>query len=130
METTPAASQKILIIDDEPRVRQALRGSLVAQGYRVLEAGDGEQGIAVFSKEDPDLVLLDANMPVQDGFEVCRRIRCISKTPIVMLTVRDNETDIVRALDTGADGYIVKPYAVGELLARMRSVLRRTTKSH
>jgi DNA-binding response OmpR family regulator len=123
-----ARTATILVVEDELRVRQALRLSLVAQGYRVLEAGDGEKGVAVFSREHPDLVLLDANIPVQDGFEVCQRIRRVSKTPIVMVTVRGAETDIVRALDAGADDYIVKPYAMGELLARMRSILRRSTE--
>ena len=118
----------ILIVDDEPRIRSALRGALREQGYDIVEACDGEQALTVFWRQNPDLVLLDVNMPVVDGFEVCRQIRCASKKPIMMLSVRDSESDKVRALDSGADDYIVKPFGMEEMLARIRSALRHSLR--
>lgn len=124
--TTKAAT--ILVVDDEPRIRRAIRGALSVQGYDILEACDGEQALKVFWSKSSDLVLLDVNMPVIDGFEVCRQIRCASRVPIIMLTVRSSESDKVRALDSGADDYVVKPFGIEEILARIRSALRRLSK--
>lgn len=128
VETGATKTATILVVDDEPRIRRAMRGALLAQGYDVVEACDGEQALTVFWNESPDLVLLDVNMPVVDGFEVCRQIRCASRVPIIILTVRSSEADKVQALDSGADDYVVKPFGIEEMLARIRSALRRSSK--
>jgi len=118
---------KVLVVDDEPPLRKALRASLAAAGFEVQEARTGDEAVAV-SKQNPfDLVLLDINMPGLTGFEACRRIRDLTpRTGIVMVTVRDAEDDKVRALECGADDYITKPFRLRELVARLRAVLRRT----
>jgi two-component system KDP operon response regulator KdpE len=118
----------VLVVDDEPQLRRVLRTVLVAEGYVVLEAGDGRQALAASRSHDPDLVLLDLRLPVLNGFEVCRQIRRASSVPIIVLTVRNSESAKVQALDSGADDYIVKPFAIQELLARIRSVLRRSSE--
>jgi two-component system KDP operon response regulator KdpE len=118
---------KILIVDDESALRRALRTALAASGFAVDEAATGEQALDVFSRTAPELVLLDINMPAMDGVETCRRLRSQGATAgILMVTVRDSEEDQVRALEAGADDYVVKPYRFRELLARLRAVLRRT----
>lgn len=118
-------SATILIVDDEPQIRRVLRTTLTAQGYAIVEARDGQEALEKLRSERPDLVLLDVNMPVMDGLEACREMRRDSDIGIVMLTVRDAEQDKVRALDAGADDYVVKPFGIQELLARVRAVLRR-----
>jgi two-component system KDP operon response regulator KdpE len=128
LETGATKAARILIVDDEPRIRRAIRGAFLPQGYDVLEACDGQHALTVFWNESPDLVLLDVNMPVLDGFEVCRQIRCASRVPIIMVTVRSSESDKVQALDFGADDYVVKPFGIEEILARIRSALRRSSK--
>jgi two-component system, OmpR family, KDP operon response regulator KdpE len=122
----PISEHKILIVDDEPALRRALRTSLAASGFTVEEVSTGEQAIDIFTPELADLVLLDINMPGIGGLETCRRLRRLATgVGIVMVTIRDSEDDQVHALDAGADDYIVKPYRFRELLARIRAVLRR-----
>ncbi len=116
---------KILVVDDEPQVRRALRAILAGQGCSVIEARDGEEAVEEMKADRPDLVLLDINMPGIDGLETCKRIRELSDVPIIMVTVRANEKDKVAALDAGADDYLVKPFGTQELLARVRAAVRR-----
>ena len=115
----------ILVVDDEPQIRRVLKTTLSSQGYVILEAKTGEEAVDVVRKEKPDLVLLDVNMPGVGGIEACREIRRSSEAPIIMLTVRNAERDKVSALDAGADDYVVKPFGIEELLARIRAALRR-----
>lgn len=116
----------VLIVDDEPQIRRVMRTTLSAQGYTIVEAHDGLEAILKVRSERPDLVILDMNMPNMDGIETCREIRSNSSIPIIMLTVRSAEKDKVRALDAGADDYVVKPFGIEELLARIRAALRRS----
>ncbi|HKO03812.1 MAG TPA: response regulator transcription factor [Candidatus Acidoferrales bacterium] len=122
------SSAKILVVDDAPQVRRVMRTSLTAQGYTVYEARNGEEALEGMRSAPPDLVLLDVNMPGMDGLTACREIRRDSEVPIIMLTVRDAERDKVAALDAGADDYVVKPFGMPELLARIRAALRRTAQ--
>lgn len=115
----------ILVVDDEPQIRRVLRSTLTSQGYVITDAKSGEEGIESVRKNKPDLVLLDVNMPGMGGIEACREIRRSSDAPIIMLTVRNAERDKVLALDAGADDYVVKPFGIEELLARIRAALRR-----
>jgi two-component system KDP operon response regulator KdpE len=117
----------ILVVDDEPQIRRVLRTTLFSSGYDVLEAKTGEEAIRMIIRERPDLVLLDVNMPEMSGLETCSKIRLSFEGPIIMVTVRESERDKIAALDSGADDYVVKPFAVGELLARIRAALRRTS---
>jgi two-component system KDP operon response regulator KdpE len=119
------SAASILVVDDEPQIRRVLRSTLSSQGYVILEAKTGEEAIEVARKEKPDLVLLDVNMPGIGGIEACREMRRMSEAPIIMLTVRNAERDKVLALDAGADDYVVKPFGIEELLARIRAALRR-----
>jgi two-component system, OmpR family, KDP operon response regulator KdpE len=122
-----ASSVAILIVDDEPQIRRALRLTLSGRGYEVMEAKNGQEAIETVLRERPDVILLDVNMPDMSGLEVCRKIRRSFEGPILMVTVRNTEADKIAALDSGADDYIVKPFSVGELLARIRATLRRFT---
>jgi two-component system, OmpR family, KDP operon response regulator KdpE len=115
----------VLVVDDEPQIRRVLRSTLSSQGYVILEAKTGEEAVEIAHKKKPDLVLLDVNMPGIGGIEACRAIRQSSEAPIIMLTVRNAERDKVFALDAGADDYVVKPFGIEELLARIRAALRR-----
>lgn len=115
----------ILVVDDEPQIRRVLRSTLSTHGYEIAEAKTGEEALEWMRKEPPDLVLLDMNMPGMGGVEACREIRRASDAPIIMLTVRNAERDKVAALDAGADDYVVKPFGIEELLARIRAALRR-----
>jgi len=118
--------QRILVIDDEPAVREALSRALELEGYGVLLASDGTEGINRLHKEIPDLVLLDVAMPVVDGLKACRQIRRLgNRTPILMLTARETVPDRVAGLEAGADDYLVKPFALAELNARIKALLRR-----
>ena len=119
-------SATILVVDDEPQIRRVLRATLSAEGYAIVEARDGQEALEKLRGERPDLILLDVNMPVLDGLAACREIRATSRVPVIMLTVRGAEKDKVRALDAGADDYVVKPFGIQELLARIRVVLRRS----
>jgi two-component system KDP operon response regulator KdpE len=116
----------ILVVDDEPQIRRVMRATLTAQGYAIVEARDGQEALEKMRSEKPDLVILDVNLPVMDGLETCRAIRAGSNVPVIMLTVRSAEKDKVRALDAGADDYVVKPFGIQELLARIRAALRRS----
>src|ERR1700677_5056423 len=118
-------SAKILIVDDEPQIRRVLRTTLTSQGYTVAEARTGDEALEHIRSERPDLILLDVNLPGISGLETCREIRASSDVPIIMLTVRNSERDKVQALDAGADDYVVKPFGVEELMARIRAALRR-----
>jgi two-component system KDP operon response regulator KdpE len=115
----------ILVVDDEPQIRRVLRSTLSSQGYVITDAKTGEEGVESVRKNKPDLVLLDVNMPGMGGIEACREIRRSSEAPIIMLTIRNAERDKVLALDAGADDYVVKPFGIEELLARIRAALRR-----
>ena len=119
-------SQKILIIEDEEGIIHLLNLYLKDANYTVVVAKDGADGLALHAREHPDLVILDIMLPAIDGFEVCRRIRAWSKTPILMLTARGTEDDRITGLDLGADDYLVKPFSPRELVSRVRAILRRT----
>ncbi|MSR23076.1 MAG: response regulator transcription factor [Gemmatimonadetes bacterium] len=116
---------KILVADDDRELRDILAFALRRAGYLVVEAMDGERALEAFRREGPNLVVLDVNMPKMDGFEVCRRIRAESAVPILMLTVRGQEEDVVKGLDSGADDYMAKPFSPQTLLARIRALFRR-----
>src|SRR2546422_3822412 len=118
-------SQKILIIEDEEGIVHLIKLYLRNAGYTVIAAHDGADGLALHARERPDLIILDIMLPTMDGFEVCRRIRSWSKTPILMLTARGDLDDRVSGLDLGADDYLVKPFSPRELLSRVRAILRR-----
>ena len=117
---------RILVVDDEPQLRRALKSTLSAMGFLVADAATGEGALEMLRAEKFDLMLLDINMPGMDGVEVCRAVRAKSDMGIVMLTVRGKAEDKIRSLDSGADGYVTKPFDVGELLVRIRATLRRT----
>ena len=118
--------KKILVVDDEPKIIQLTQDYLENAGFSVISAGDGERALAVIQIEKPDLVVLDLGLPGMDGLDVCRSIRKTSNLPIIMLTARDEETDKLVGLELGADDYITKPFSPKELVARVRSVLRRS----
>jgi DNA-binding response OmpR family regulator len=116
---------KALIVDDDPVLADLLAFTLRREGFQVLQARDGQAALQRWTEEDPDIILLDVNMPKLDGFAVCRRIRAQADTPIILLTVRGEEDDIVQGLELGADDYIPKPFSPRQLVARMQAVLRR-----
>ena len=119
--------KKILVVEDERNIVDILTFNLAREGYGTLEALDGAEGLRLALAEDPDLILLDLMLPKMDGFEVCRRLREQGRaTPIIMLTAREEETDKVLGLELGADDYITKPFSMRELLARVKSNIRRT----
>ena len=115
---------KVLIVDDEPQILRALRAGLLAHGYDVVSAADGEEALDKAATELPDAVILDINMPRLSGLQVCKALREWSSAPIIVLSVRDAERDKVTALDLGADDYLTKPFGTDELLARLRVALR------
>jgi two-component system KDP operon response regulator KdpE len=123
----PEKPVKVLVIDDEEQIRRAVKSILSTRGYHVSLAGDGEQGIDLAIDESPDLVVLDLAMPRKDGLAVCRELRNWYTAPILVLSVRGSEADKVAALDLGADDYLTKPFSAGELLARIRALLRRVS---
>src|SRR5437762_5116306 len=114
------SSARILVVDDDPQIRRVLRTALIAQGYEVADARNGEEAVEKLHDEKPDLVILDMNMPRMNGLETCRSIRTTSDVPIIMLTVRDAESDKVGALDAGADDYMTKPFKIGRASCRER----------
>lgn len=120
---------RVLVVDDEPQIRRALRTSLSAHGYEVQTVGAGEAAVLAAAEASPDLVVLDLGLPDLDGIEVIARIRSFSAVPVIVLSVRERQADKVGALDAGADDYVTKPFDVGELLARARAALRRS-ESH
>jgi len=118
--------KRILVVDDELNIIKFLSSNLEARGYEVMAALDGSEALNTFEKELPDLVILDIMMPKVDGFEICRRLREWTQTPIIMLSARADEGDKVKCLDLGADDYITKPFGAAELIARVNAVLRRS----
>jgi two-component system response regulator MtrA len=121
-------SNKILVVDDDDALREMVGLVLNAAGYQTLFAADGISAVDVFQREEPDLVLLDIMLPGQSGIEVCKQIRAISGTPIVMLTAKGDTDDVVHGLEAGADDYVVKPHNGAELLARIKARLRPVTE--
>lgn len=120
-------SMTVLVVDDEPRLVDVVRMNLEVEGYRVVEAANGNEALDRLKEDLPDLVILDVMMPELDGFETLRRIRAISNIPVIMLTVRNEESDRIRGLEIGADDYISKsPFSPRELLTRVKALLRRT----
>jgi DNA-binding response OmpR family regulator len=122
-----AAEARVLVVDDEPMVREVLSRYLEQSGFEVEAAADGELAMAAFDARRPDLVLLDLMLPRIDGFEVFRRIRARGGSPVIMITARGQTTDRIAGLDVGADDYVSKPFSPAEVVARVRSVLRRTS---
>jgi len=120
---------KILIVDDEPEIRRFLRASLKLYYHEIIEASNGKEAIDKAAMENPDLVILDLGLPDIDGVEVTHQLRLMATVPIIILSVRSNERDKIEALDAGADDYLTKPFGMGELLARVRVVLRRLEPS-
>jgi DNA-binding response OmpR family regulator len=118
-------SSTILLVDDEESVRKVLTFPLERDGFRVVQAGDGEEALQRFGESAPDLVVLDIMLPKLDGLEVCKRLRATSQVPIIMLTARDDELDKVIGLELGADDYITKPFSIREFRSRVRALLRR-----
>ena len=119
------AKGNILVVDDEPQISRVLKTTLSSQGYGVRSAANGQDAIDEMKAWSPDLIITDLRMPVMDGLELCRRVRADSRIPIIVLSVKGEETIKVQALDAGADDYITKPFSVNELLARVRAALRR-----
>jgi len=127
--TTPLPGPRILIIEDEAPMRAVLKDILDTEGFRILTAIDGEEGLQRAVREKPDLILLDIMLPKLDGFALCAELRCLGvQTPILMLTAKGQVEDRVTGLDSGADDYLVKPFSIDELLARVRALLRRRQK--
>ena len=118
-------SFRVLVVDDEPEIRRFLRASLKTHHHEVVEADSGASAIAAIREARPDLIILDLGLPDMDGVEVTRQVRTWNEVPIIILSVRNRETDKIDALNSGADDYVTKPFAVGELLARIRVVMRR-----
>ncbi len=117
---------KILIVDDEARIVDLVKAYLERDGYKVVSAADGRQALEIFSRERPDLIVLDIMLPGMDGLEVCRAIRTQSNVPIIMLTARSEDVDKLIGLELGADDYVTKPFSPREVVARVRAVLRRS----
>lgn len=120
------AATTVLVVDDEPAFRDALELALKKEGFFVHTAEDGEQAVSAFDSIHPDIVLLDVMLPRMSGVDVCRHIRSVDDTPVIMVSAKSEEIDAVVALEVGADDYITKPYRLRELLARMRTILRRS----
>jgi len=132
MSTMPDATappSTVLVVDDEPIVREVVASYLRREGYRALEAGDGLVARGMIESDPPSLIVLDVMLPGMDGLDLCRWIRERSGTPVIMLTARGEEADRIVGLDLGADDYVIKPFSPRELVARVRSVLRRTPES-
>ncbi len=121
------AQRKVLVVDDEVTIAEAVAARLRSEGFDVVLAHDGPEAVAVCRDEVPDLVVLDVMLPGYDGYEVCRRIQQERRVPVIMLTARTDETDVLVGLGVGADDYIVKPFSPRELVARVQAVLRRVS---
>jgi len=122
-------TETIMVVDDQSSVRQLLQDYLTEQGFRVVEAADGQTALYLARHEQPDLILLDVMMPKMDGYQFLRQFRLERRTPVIIVTAREDETDAVLGLDLGADDYVTKPFRMRELLARIRAVLRRADGS-
>ncbi len=123
------STEKVLIVDDEQSIRVFLQLTLTARGYETIEAAAGKEAMAKAAAEKPDIIILDIGLPDIDGIEVTRQLREWTQIPIIILSVRGSEKDKIAALDLGADDYLTKPFAVGELLARVRAALRRAAQT-
>src|SRR5512142_1304690 len=121
-------ARTILVVEDEPTLRETLAEALEAEGFEVRAAGDGQAAVAQFREHRPDLLLLDLMLPGMSGMDVCRIVRAESNVPIVMLTARDSEVDKVVGLELGADDYVTKPFSLRELTARIRGIFRRAER--
>jgi two-component system alkaline phosphatase synthesis response regulator PhoP len=126
-KTMDATTKRILVVDDEPQIVKVVKAYLEKTGFAVVSAADGSAALAVFRREKPDLVILDLNLPGIDGLEVCRAIRRTSEVPVIMLTARVEESDRLIGLELGADDYVIKPFSPREVVARVRTILRRTS---
>src|SRR5687767_12657826 len=124
-----AAGARILVVEDEPVINQAVTDRLRGSGYEVVQAWDGPGAVEQFAGTAPDLVLLDVMLPGFDGHEVCRRIQAVRPVPVLMLTARDDEADILVGLGVGADDYLTKPFRMRELVARVGALLRRVDRA-
>ena len=122
-------TRRILVVEDEPVINGAVTDRLVAAGYDVVRAWDGPSAVAEFSAREPDLVVLDVMLPGFDGHEVCRRIQAVRPVPVLMLTARDDEADVLVGLAVGADDYLTKPFRMRELVARVAALLRRVERA-
>src|SRR5213083_198256 len=123
------ASRRVLVVEDDPVINQAVSERLGAEGYDVVRAYDGPGAVAAYGEHDPDVVVLDVMLPGYDGHEVCRRIQADRPVPVLMLTARDDEADILVGLGVGADDYLTKPFRMRELVARVRALLRRVDRA-
>jgi DNA-binding response OmpR family regulator len=120
---------RVLVVDDERTINQAVTDRLVAEGFDVRQAYDGPGAVATAQEWEPDLVLLDVMLPGYDGHEVCRRVQAVRPVPVLMLTARDDETDLLVGLGVGADDYLTKPFSLREVVARVRALLRRVERA-
>lgn len=120
---------RILVVDDERAIRRFLRASLSTHGHTIYEAANGAEALALIAEQRPDMVFLDLGLPDADGIKIIRQLREWSSVPVIILSVRDQEKDKIEALDAGADDYLTKPFGIGELMARMRGVLRRSSQA-
>jgi two-component system KDP operon response regulator KdpE len=127
-ENAPARSSVVLVIDDEIQIRRLLRLTLEGAGYKVFDAATGQDGLTEAAQRRPDMVILDLGLPDMDGLQVLKRLREWSRVPVLVLSVRDGEEDVISALDHGADDYMTKPFSAGELLARLRTAQRHSLK--
>jgi DNA-binding response OmpR family regulator len=123
--STVMAGERILIAEDDARLRQVLREYLASEGYGTLEAGDGAEALRLWAEHRPDLIVLDWMLPARSGLDIAREVRATGGTPIIMLTARNGEPDMIVGLETGADDYLAKPVSLRHLVARIRAVLRR-----
>jgi two-component system KDP operon response regulator KdpE len=117
-------TETLLIIDDEIQIRRLLEITLTANGYKIIKAGDGKEGLLVAASHQPSCIILDLGLPDTDGLEVLKKLRTWYQKPIIILSVRNSEEDVIKALDNGANDYLTKPFRTGEMLARIRSALR------
>lgn len=125
--SNPDGKQNILVVDDEPQITRVLKTTLSSQGYGIRTASDGEEALQAMSEWPPDLIVTDLRMPNMDGLELCREVRKTSQVPIIVLSVKGEDSIKVQALDAGADDYVTKPFSMTELTARIRAALRRAS---
>ncbi|AXH95715.1 response regulator transcription factor [Ornithinimicrobium avium] len=128
-DTAPPAARTLLVVEDDPTINQALTDRLTAEGFRVERAFDGPGALEAFARLAPDLLLLDLMLPGMDGLEVCRRVQAERPVPVLMLTARVDETDVLVGLGVGADDYVTKPFRMREVVARVRALLRRVDRA-